>query len=107
MLKNPLDGSLLVIEIDKLLQIFNPVFEFEIDWFKEAQQALKMWVNDKSTTNRMLGLKNDNVYDTTAFEKAVMEKFLLFKKPKPNAIVETDFSTMVELVELGARRFGR
>jgi hypothetical protein len=44
----------------------------------------------------------------TVFENVVKEKFYfqLKDKPKPGTIVETDFKTMVELVELGARRFG-
>jgi hypothetical protein len=106
-LRNPLDGSILISDIDRLLQIMNPALETEIAWFKEAQGALKMWVNDLIASNRLLGIKNDNTYDTTAFEKAIMQHFFIFKKPNPNAIIETDFKTMVELVEIGARRFGR
>lgn len=56
-------------------------------------------------TNRLLGIKDDNTYDTTIFEKAIIRKLFLTKKPKPDAIIQTDFKTMVELVELGARQF--
>lgn len=104
-LKNPLNGDILVNKIDNFLQIINPDLHKEILWFKEAQDALKLWVNDVVISNRILGIKNDNVFDTSAFERAIMNKFFLTKKPKENAVIETDFSTMVELVEMGARQF--
>lgn len=106
-LKNPLDGELLLIDIDKYLQIINPEFSKEIQWFYEAQDAIKLWINDIVIRNRILGIKNDNSYDTTEFERAIMDFFCLAKKPKPNSKIETDFKTMVEMVEMGARRFGR
>ncbi len=104
-LKNPLDGEILIHEINKYIQIINPVFLHEKQWFKEAQKALNMWIKDIVVSNRLLGIQNDNTYDTTLFEKAIMEKFWLSKKPKPDTIIEISFQTMVELVELGARRF--
>lgn len=104
-LKNPLLGELLVLDIGRFLQIINPTLEEEIQWFQDAKKGIQFWVNDIVIANRLLGIKNDNVYDTTIFEKAVMQKFYLSKKPKHNAIIETNFQTMVELVELGARRF--
>jgi hypothetical protein len=107
-LKNPLTGSILVDYIDSLIDIINPAFQDEMRWLKDLQNALKLWVNDMILSNRLLGLKNDNEFDMTVFENVVKEKFYfqLKDKPKPGTIVETDFKTMVELVELGARRFG-
>jgi hypothetical protein len=107
-LKNPLIGSILVDDIDRLIEIVNPDLQGELTWLKELQAALKLWVNDMIISNRLLGLKNDNEFDITVFENVVMEKFYfqLKEKPKPGTPVETDFKTMVELVELGARRFG-
>lgn len=107
-LKNPLTGSILVDDIDRLIEIVNPDLQDELNWLKDLQTALKLWVNDMIMSNRLLGLKNDNESDVTVFEDLVLEKFYfqLKDKPKPGTIVETDFKTMVELVELGARRFG-
>ena len=106
-LKNPLDGHLIVIDIDRTLEIINPELTAEINWLKELQLAVKIWCNEKVIANRLLGLKNDNEYDMTVFEEVVKEKFFLSDKPKPGVIVQTDFKTMAELVEMGARRFGR
>lgn len=105
-LKNPLDGSILVYDIDRVLEIIDPNLTIEADWFRMLQKALKLWVNEKIITNRLLGIKNDNEYDVRAFEKVVLEKFFLSEKPKQGTIIETDFSTLVEMVEMGARRFG-
>lgn len=108
-LKNPLDGSSLVYDIDSVMEILNPELEAEKQWFIGLQKALKLWVNDKIMSNRALGLKNDNEYDMRVFEKVVVEKFFIKlkgKAPKADAVVHTDFKTMVELVEMGARRFG-
>jgi hypothetical protein len=106
-LKNPLTASILVDNIDRLIEIVNPALQDELCWFNNLQSALKLWVNDMIISNRLLGLKNDNEFDMTVFEDVVREKFFfqLKEKPKPGTIVETDFQTMVELVELGARRF--
>jgi hypothetical protein len=106
-LKNPLDGHLIVTDIDRILEIINPELKGEIGWLKELQLAVKAWCNEKVITNRILGLKNDNEYDMSVFEDVVREKFFfqLKEQPKPGTIVETDFRTMVELVEMGARRF--
>lgn len=106
-LKNPLDGHLIVSDIDRVIDIINPVLKAEIAWLYELQAVVKSWCNEKVIANRLLGLKNDNEYDMSVFEEVVREKFFLSGKPKPCAIVETDFKTMVELVEMGARRFGR
>lgn len=106
-LKNPLTGHIIVSDIDRILEIINPELKPEIAWFHELQAVIKSWCNEKVIANRLLGLKNDNEYDMSVFEKVVKEKFFLSEKPKPGVIVETDFKTMVELVEMGARRFGR
>jgi hypothetical protein len=107
-LKNPLTGSILVDYIESLIDIVNPELHGELSWLKDLQTALKLWVNDMIISNRLLGLKNDNEFDMTVFEDVVKERFFLQlkEKPKPGTIVETDFKTMVELVEMGARRFG-
>lgn len=108
-MKNPLDGSILVSDIDRVFEIINPALKNEVEWFKGLQSAVKLWCNEKVIANRILGLKNDNEYDMRVFEKVVLEKFFMQlkgKAPKHDTIVETDFKTMVELVEMGARRFG-
>lgn len=105
-LKNPLDGHLIVDDINRILEIINPELTGEIQWLKEMQLAVKLWCNEKVIANRLLGLKNDNEYDMTVFEEVVKEKFFISDKPKPGVIVQTDFRTMAELVEMGARRFG-
>lgn len=106
-LKNPLDGGSMVCDIDTLFEIIDPKLEDEMEWFKRLQDAVKLWCNEKIIANRILGLKNDNECDMKVFEKVVMEKFYLSEKekPKPNTVIQTDFKTMVELVEMGARRF--
>lgn len=104
-LKNPLDGHLIVSDIDRTLEIINPELKSEILWLQKLSDAVKLWCNEKVIANRLLGLKNDNEYDMTVFENVVKEKFFLSGKPKPGVIVQTDFKTMVELVEMGARRF--
>jgi hypothetical protein len=104
-MKNPLDGSILVDDIVRVIEIFNPDLGPEVDWLKGLQMALKLWVNEKVIANRLLGLKNDNEYDMRVFEKVVRERFLLSENPKPG-IIETNFQTLVEMVEMGARRFG-
>lgn len=106
-LKNPLDGSCLVDDIERVLEVLNPEFKLEIEWFKGLQSALKLWCNEKIIANRLLGLKNDNEYDTRIFEKVVMQHFFLSEKPKHTTVIETNFATLVEMVETGARRFGR
>lgn len=105
-LQNPLIAGILISKIDKFLQIINPEFKKEADWFNEAMKLLKLWSNDIVMSNRLLGIKNDNVYDTTVFEKVIVQHFFLKEKPKPDEIVRAKFSTLVELVELGVRRFG-
>lgn len=105
-LKNPLDGRLIILDIDRIQEIINPEFKAEIEWLNKLQIAVKLWCNEKVIANRLLGLKDDNEYDMSVFEDIVKEKFFLSGKPKPGVIVETDFKTMVELVEMGARRFG-
>ena len=104
-LKNPLPAALVILDIDKLLDIINPDLLIEIHWLQNLQNALKEWHNEKIIANRLLGLKNDNEFDSTIFEAAVREKFFLNKNPTPSTIIQTDFKTMVELVEMGARRF--
>lgn len=103
-LKNPLPASMLVDDIDRIFDIMNPELHREITWLKELQEALKAWVNEKVTTNRLLGITNDNEYDVTVFEKIVMERFELSTKPKEMKF-EVSFSTLVKLVEEGARQF--
>lgn len=105
-LKNPLSGSIMVSDLKSLFEILNPEMQAEIEWFRKLEKALKSWVNEKIIANRLLGLKDDNSYDTREFEKVVMEKFGIFQKPDHGTIIETDFKTLVEMVELGARRFG-
>lgn len=106
-LKNPLTASILIDNIDRLIEIVNPALQDELCWFNNLQSARKLWVNDMIISNRLLGLKNDNEFDMSVFEDVVKERFFfqLREKPKPGTIVETDFQTMVELVEMGARRF--
>jgi hypothetical protein len=108
-LRNPLTIGLLVYEIDKILEIINPALIPEIDWLGKLKSAIKIFHNDIIISNRLLGIKNDNEYDMRVFEKVVMEKFMfqLKEKPTPNTLIQTDFKTMVEMVELGVRRFGR
>ena len=106
-MKNPLDGHILVNEIDKILEIINPTLEGEIEWLKELQVGFKLWCNEKVIINRILGCKDDNQYDLRVFEKVIRERFLLSGNLNMAAKVQTDFGTLVELVELGARRFGR
>ena len=105
-LKNPLNGHLIISDIEKILEIINPELKPEVTWLENLSDAIKLWCNEKIIANRLLGLKNDNEYDMTVFENVGKEKFMLSEKPKPGTIVETDFPTMVELVEMGARRFG-
>lgn len=107
-LRNPLCLGLLVYEIDKILEIINPVLIAEIEWLNKLKSAIKLFHNEIIIANRLLGIKNDNEYDVRVFEKVVMEKFMfqLKEKPKPDTIIQTDFKTMVEMVELGVRRFG-
>ena len=104
-LKNPLTGSILIDDIGRIIEIVNPELDGELRWLNDMQAALKLWVNDMIISNRLLGLKNDNEFDISVFEGVVREKFFLSNKPKPDTIVETDFKTLVEMVELGARRF--
>jgi hypothetical protein len=104
-MKNPLCGSIIVSDIERILEIMNPELTGEVAWFKALKKELKLWCNEKIISNRLLGVKNDNEYDMRVFEKVVMEKFFLSEKPKRGTIIETDFETMIELVELGARRF--
>lgn len=106
-LKNPLSGGILVYQIDKYLQIINPAFRGEIDWFNEAKRGLKLWINDIVISNRILGIKDDNTYDTTVFKKAIKYKYLLAEIPKDDAVMKITFKEMVELVELGARQFNQ
>lgn len=109
-LRNPLTIGLLVYEIDKILEIINPVLIAEIDWLNKLKSAIKLFHNDIVISNRLLGIKNDNEYDVRVFEKVVKEKFftqLHGKKLNNDTLIETDFKTMVEMVELGVRRFGR
>jgi hypothetical protein len=105
-LKNPVDLHLLLYEIDKILVIINPELKPEIEWLHKLKPAIKLFHNEIIYANRILGIKNDNTYDVRVFEKAVKEKFLLHGRNIQDTIIETDFKTMVELVEIGARRFG-
>jgi len=107
-LRNPLGISGLVYEIDNIVDIINPSLEDQIKWYKDIQSAIKLFTNEVLHANRLLGILNDNEYDTRLFENVIMEKFMfqLKEKPGPNTIIKTDFKTMVELVELGVRRFG-
>jgi hypothetical protein len=107
-LKNPLSGSVMIDEINRILDIINPKLKSEIEWFKKVQSAIKLWCNEKVITNRILGINNDNEYDLRVFENVVKEKFFMQlhgKKISHDTLIETDFKTMVEMVELGMRRF--
>ena len=108
-LRNPIRLDLLVCEINKLLEIINPNLIAEIEWLNKLKTAIKLFHNEIVVANRILGIKNDNQFDESVFEKIVMEKFCIQQKdkPKPDALIQTDFKTMVEMVELGVRRFGR
>ena len=88
-----------------MLQIINPDLQEAIKWFNDVKDALKNWHNDIIISNRILGIYDDNFYDTTVFEKAIMQHFFLSKKPKGEQTITITFNRMVELVELGARRF--
>jgi hypothetical protein len=109
-LRNPLGLHDLLFEIDKTLEIINPELKPEIEWLNKLIPAIKLFHNEILYANRILGIKDDNSYDVRVFEKVVIQKFFMElhgKTLNPNTVVETDFKTMVELVELGARRFGR
>jgi len=58
-------------------------------------------------SNRILGIKNDNVYDVSVFKKAIKLKYFLSEMPKDTDIFKVTFKEMVELVELGARQFNQ
>lgn len=108
-LRNPLGLSSLVYEIDKILEIINPDLKPEIEWLNKLKPAIKLFHNEIIIANRLLGIKNDNEYDIRVFEKVVKEKFFMQlhgKTLRSDTIVKTDFKTMVEMVELGARWFG-
>lgn len=109
-LRNPLGLHSLLYEIDKVLGIINPDLKPEIEWLNKLVPAIKLFHNEILIANRILGIKNDNEYDVRVFEKVVKEKFFMQlhgKKISHDTLIETDFKTMVEMVELGVRRFGR
>lgn len=108
-LRNPLELLSIIYEINKILVIINPELISEIEWLEKLKRAIKIFYNEILHTNRLLGIKNDNQYDVRLFEEVVMQKFMLQikEKPKPETLIQTDFKTMVEMVELGVRRFGR
>ena len=60
-IKNPLDLVITVRYIDKVLEIINPELLKEIEWFKNIRKALVLYTNDRIKTNRILGIKNDNL----------------------------------------------
>lgn len=109
-LRNPLGLGSLVFEVDKYIEMINPELTPEIEWLKKLQTAIKLFHNEIIIANRLLGIKNDNEYDIRVFEKLVREHFFMQlsdKKVTPNTPISTDFKTMVEMVELGVRHFGR
>lgn len=109
-LRNPLTIGLFVYEIDKILEIINPTLIAEIGWLNRLKSAMKLFHNEIIIANRLLGIKNDNEYDVRVFEKVVHEKFFIQLRGKiltNDTLIQTDFKTMVEMVELGLRRFGR
>lgn len=104
-LKNPLPGSMLVDDIERILEIINPDLQREITWLKELKKSLEAWCNEKIIANRILGLTNDNEYDVTVFEKVVMDRFNMTKKSDMR--FEVEFKTLVALVEAGVRSFNK
>lgn len=107
-LRNPLSVGLLVYEIENILEIIDPKMMAERGWLNKLKSAIKDFHNEIVTANRILGIKNDNEYDKRIFEKVVKERFWIELKDKDidqNTLIETDFKTMVEMVELGVRRF--
>lgn len=109
-MRNPLTIHLLIYEIDKILEIINPALIPEIEWLNKVKKSMKLFHNEILIANRLLGIKNDNEYDIRVFEKVVKQKFFIELSGKtvtPNTLIKTDFKTMVEMVELGVRRFGR
>lgn len=109
-LRNPLTISLLVTEIDNILEIINPNLLAEIEWLCNLNDAAKLFHNDIIISNRLLGIKNDNEFDTRIFEKVVKERFIIEldgKEVKADTLIQTDFKTLVEMVEIGVRRFSR
>lgn len=107
-LKNPLDLRSILHEIDKVLEIINPELKPEIEWLRKLKPALMLLHNEIIHTNRILGVTDDNSYDTGVFERIIKERFfveLWGKCIKPDTPIQTDFRTMVEMVELGVRRF--
>ena len=109
-LRNPLELHSLLYEIDKILEIINPALIAEIEWLNKLIPAIKLFHNEIIIANRLLGIKNDNEYDVRLFEKVVKQKFFMQlhgKKLTPDTLIQTDFKTMIEMVELGVRRFGR
>lgn len=108
-LRNPLSLHSLIYEIDKVLEIINPILTVEIEWLKKLKNSIKLFHNEIVIANRLLGIKNDNEYDVRVFERVVKEKFFMElhgKKINQDTLIQTDFKTMVEMVELGVRRFG-
>ena len=107
-IKAVLSASLMVDDIDTVLEVLNPALHNEISWFKGLQKSLKDWCNEKIYANRLLQVKNDNEFDIRPFEKAIMQEFRIKEneKPKPEEYVKLPFKNLIDLVEMGARRFG-
>ena len=110
-LKHPLSGELMVMDIDKLVGILNPALTEEWEWFQSLRAAVREWTHEKVAANRLLGLTNDNQYDQRPFEKAVRQHLfsaglVLPDHIKGGVLVEVPFSMLVEMVEVGIRRFG-
>lgn len=107
-LGNPLGMELFVLHLEDLIPMINPELLDEIDWLNRVMAALILYKQDVCQTNRLLGITNDNQYNTNAFRELIVEKFML-----GDADVKSyDYMTLhifqiEELIEMGVRRYYR
>lgn len=108
-LQNPLCMELFVLHLDDLMTMLSPELGKELDWFLRVRNAINDLKKEIIMNNRILGILDDNQYNTEVFKELIYEKW-------PNSVNlpmrdDDDFTikvkSVVSLIEMGVRRYTR
>jgi hypothetical protein len=107
-LGNPMGMEIFILHLEELIPMISSELRDEIDWLNRVMAALILYKDDICQTNRLLGITNDNQYNTEAFRELIVEKFMFGDVDvKSHDYMTITIRQIEELIEMGVRRYYR
>jgi hypothetical protein len=107
-LGNPMGMEIFILHLEELIPMISSELRDEIDWLNRVVAALILYKDDICQTNHLLGITNDNQYNTEAFRELIVEKFMFGDVDvKSHDYMTITIRQIEELIEMGVRRYYR